>query len=661
MKKWFSWMLALSLLLCCVGAQAEEEPKYFYSDNPDIAIHQVGYPRQCYFSDGEAAYRLADGELWMLDKDFEPAAKLCDTTAMAGYACEGGIVLACPTEKGYRFEWLDGEVLFEAESDRLIREFVIVGDCLAARWMYTDGDEGEEDGTRLTAYHLDGQEISVPFESVFDMDPADNGEIWVLPSDVGYGRAEGVFLWNPETGKTRQWQTDIEMPAAICNLPVGFACAALHDDVYVEEMPGEARSVGRIEYDGGYGMADYGLFARGTKVCFYNYIGVGIDFKGKLEHFVFDLEQKAENVLTLVNCAVLDDERMRTAVSMFEAEHPGMRVQFEEIEGEQLNTMLMAKEEGLDVLYLSNYDVPTYVEAGVLADLNESPEVEARLVDWIDLDGVTTWKGMRFGILAEMSIDGMQMNESLAEYLPEGLNPKELSWRELLEAGAKFNGDTNGDGHADIRLWCDNRRFPMFLFQYMAAMEDPAEIDFDTEEFRELMGLYRQCMQGGGFADAIETDPDTAIFTLGSIDTLNTVENLPLPALEGAPATTCSIFAMGVNRASLNRELAMEFLANYASVEAQSKGGYGDSTDRDYRFSCLKDSSVHEEYAELSEGERATLEANKRLFSGTRMRVMLQDFTVYCGDQIEAYLDGQIELDELIQNLQQRKQMVLMG
>ncbi len=627
--KGWALALALSLLLCCMGAQAEAEG------------------RNAYFSDGESAYRLSDNVLWKLGEELKPAERVCGTEAAAGFVDAQGIILAVPTEAGYRFERVNGEALFEVESERELLEFAVAGDCLLARWRYRygEGEPGTEQGP-LTAWHLDGQEMRAPADTSAAIASAGDGKIWV--------EGDGLRLWDPEAGTSDRWKYGDTLEA-VCGVPGGVAYVS-GGNVFVCDMTGDAHSVGSVErYREATG--ELGLFVRDSTLISY-----WREDEPRIQTYAIGDSEEAAAMLTLVNCAVLDDERMRTAVSMFEAEHPGMRVQFAEIEGERLNTMLMAKEEGLDILYLSNYDVPTYGNAGVLADLNESPEVMAQLENWIDLDGATTWKGMRFGIVTNMCIDGMQMNESLAKYLPDGLNPKELSWRELLEAGAKFNGDTNGDGHADIRLWCGNWRFPMFLFQYMASVEDPAEIDFDTEEFRELMELYRQCMQGGGFADAMETDPDTAIFTLGSIDTLNTWENLPLPALEGAPATTCDIFAMGVNRASSNRELALEFLANYASVEAQSKGGYGDLIDdRYYYFSCLKDSSVHEEYAELSESERATLEANKRLFSETRMRVMLRDFTAYCGDQIEAYLDGQIELDELIQNLQQRKQMVLMG
>lgn len=176
--------------------------------------------------------------------------------------------------------------------------------------------------------------------------------------------------------------------------------------------------------------------------------------------------------------------------------------------------------------------------------------------------------------------------------------------------------------------------------------------------------MYRQCEQNGAFSDMYGSDdPDSAILSVGDLTVLNAEKNMPLPSLEqvGAPSTTCSIFGIGVNRNSTNKVLAIELLANYASVRAQSENSFSDEQNRRYCFSLLKDSTVHEAYASLTDVERNQLEENKVLFSQTKLNMAVRDFTPYCGDQVEAYLNGTIELDGLIQNLQHRLQMVLMG
>lgn len=283
---------------------------------------------------------------------------------------------------------------------------------------------------------------------------------------------------------------------------------------------------------------------------------------------------------------------------------------------------------------------------------------------WIDMDGASTWMGTRFGVLMGVNLSCLRVNEALVNYLPEELNLEQLSWRQLMEAGIEFPEDEDGDGRTDLHLWRDARRFPAFLFQYLAAFDDPSDVNFDTKEFRELMAIYRQCEQNGAFSDMYGSDdPDSAILSVGDLTVLNADKNTPLPSLEqvGTPSTTCSIFGIGVNRNSTNKVLAIELLANYASVRAQSENSFSDEQNRRYCFSLLKDSTVHEAYASLTDVERNQLEENKALFSQTKLNMAVRDFTPYCGDQVEAYLNGTIELDGLNQNLQHRLQMVLMG
>lgn len=294
-----------------------------------------------------------------------------------------------------------------------------------------------------------------------------------------------------------------------------------------------------------------------------------------------------------------------------------------------------------------------------MEDLNDHPEVMAQLDNWLDLEGATTWNGVRFGVLMDISVDVLDFNDSLAEFLPEGLNLEQLTWTDLLTAGAQFQGDTDGDGRQDVWLLQGSRRFPPFLFQYIMRDDDIDALNFDTEQFRELMTLYRQCVQNGAFADYSDCGSGSAVFAAGSASVVDSRSYLALPEMDGAPLTTCSVMSLGVNRASPNKALALELLANYCSVEAQKCVYTGEAGNAYFGF--LQDLTAYEVYDQLSDGAKAAMEDNKALFEQTRLKWFAREFNVFCGDQIEAYIDGEIELDELVESLQQRKQMVLRG
>lgn len=607
-----------------------------------------GDSENTYLSDGETAYRLTDGGLWKLDEAWQLSEKVCHTEADTAFVGEAGTILAVPTDGGYRFELLGGDVLFEVETDRSLRAFVATGDCLVALWRYrpeeipsySDGSEGP-----LTAYRSDGQEVYTPCYAAGAIALDADGNVLVAKYEANATPA--ILRWDTASGMVREVM-EVDGATAMCAVQNQIAYV-YRNGVYIADETGNTRLLGEAAQ-----CAETGLFACGAQVAAYCLWGEPL-----LQ--TFDLSTPSAAALTLINCSDFNDDRMKQAISMLREKHPDVNVQFVDMEPEKLNTALMANEPGIDLLYMGNFDAVNYVNAGVVEDLNEHPEVLAQLDHWLDVSGATTWNGVRFGVLMDISVDVLQFNESLREHLPEGLDPERLTWTDLLAAGAQFQGDTNGDGRQDVWLWQGSRRFPAFLFQYIMSADDPDALSFDTEQFRELMTLYRQCVQSGAFADQSDCAPESAVFVTGMRSALETEPCLPLPELEveGAPATTCFVMALGVNRGSTNKALALELLANYCSVEAQKCIVTG-TADRAY-FGLLRDSAVYEGYDRLSDSAKATVDASRALFERTRLKWYARDFNAYCGDQVEAYLDGRIELDELIRNLQQRKQMVLMG
>ncbi|MDO4356529.1 MAG: extracellular solute-binding protein [Clostridia bacterium] len=625
--------LLLALLLCFGAAHAEgsAEPKHFY------------------FSDGETAYRLSDGGLWELDEALQPTGKLCDTEAVAGFADAEGIALAVPTEAGYRFERVGGEVLLEVENGRVLREFAVSGDCIVALWRYLSEERPEySDGSEglLTAYRLNGEEVYTPCYAAGAIALEADGSVLVAQYEPNGPKT--IVRWDLASGMVRDVM-DVDGATAMC-ASQGTIAYVYRGGVYAADDAGNSRLLGEAVQ-----AADVGLFASGTRIAAY-------DRSGEPSMQIFDLAEASDKVtLTLVNCSDFNDDRMKKAIEMLREAHPDVDVRFVDMEAEPLNTALMANDEGLDLLYMNNFDAVNYVSAGVVEDLNDHPEVLAQLDGWIDLDGAMTWNGVRFGVPMDVNVNVLEFNEALAEFLPDGLDPNQLTWRALLDAGAQFSGDTDGDGRRDVWLWQDSRRFPAFLFQYIMSGDDLSALDFDTEAFRELMTLYRQCVQNGAFADYSDCDSSAAVFAASMKSALDTKTSLPLPEQEvpGAPLTTCTVMMLGVNRGSPNKALALELLADYCSAEAQ-KRVYTGSSEYAY-FGFLRDLSAYEGYGQLSDSAKAAVEANRALFEQTKMSWNSREFNIYCGDQIEAYLDGEIELDELIQNLQQRKQMVLMG
>ena len=109
------------------------------------------------------------------------------------------------------------------------------------------------------------------------------------------------------------------------------------------------------------------------------------------------------------------------------------------------------------------------------------------------------------------------------------------------------------------------------------------------------------------------------------------------------------------------REYAIEFLEIYASEQIQSTLFYGEPRDRS-SFCLLENSALNNElYQLLNDEEKALVEKSKAYMSEVTMSWQSGQFNAEFGDKVEMYVAGLIDLDTLIDDLQERLQMILQG
>ena len=219
------------------------------------------------------------------------------------------------------------------------------------------------------------------------------------------------------------------------------------------------------------------------------------------------------------------------------------------------------------------------------------------------------------------------------------------SWNELFEYGRNLLDITG------TPLISDRIRFPVVVDQYMAYCCINGIIDFDTPLFRELISGYKKAYEDGVI---VEMGEDAYFIVTNASAYPHENSYYPLPQIEGTDVNTASIYALSVVSDSNMSDAAMDFLAYYAAVDTQSVINY--------------DAPGAGLIADIGIYEHGSYEVSKtdEMLWGTLINSCVclpnnVDFSIYMGDQIEAYMRDEITLDELIDRLSFMYEMTVSG
>lgn len=367
---------------------------------------------------------------------------------------------------------------------------------------------------------------------------------------------------------------------------------------------------------------------------------VTADYAGnRLIYFPVAGDEKTQK-LVIANATQVRDRRMDAAVEKFNEKYPDVEICFVDIGSEQLSAMLMSGESDIDILYVSNYTLPVYRESGAICDLYSHSGLMTAMTEWYEMPylykaGVYHVPTMVFPLV-------LCRNEEF-DILSEFAYP--YSWNELFEYGRNLLDITG------TPLISDRIRFPVVVDQYMAYCCINGIIDFDTPLFRELISGYKKAYEDGVI---VEMGEDAYFIVTNASAYPHENSYYPLPQIEGTDVNTASIYALAVVSDSNMSDAAMDFLAYYAAVDTQGVINY--------------DAPGAGLIADIGIYEHGSYEVSKtdEMLWGTLINSCVclpnnVDFSIYMGDQIEAYMRDEITLDELIDRLSFMYEMTVSG
>ncbi|MDO4357455.1 MAG: extracellular solute-binding protein [Clostridia bacterium] len=629
MKKWlYAWACALCLLALAGNAALAEDGE--------------GLNAVCAM--GEQVYLLENNALWTLDEELQPEERIHTfTQELSGFcAYDGAFYFAFEDGGKVRFVRRTSdnrlEPLFDVEAERRLTQLLVAEDRLVALWQFTPEEEPQHqfiNNYRPTAYTLTGEPLELPFDEVASVAAS---QPYGLLYTVFEATGTRLCAMDWEDGGTRELSVS-GFINAMAEAPDG---AGLYyddgDQLYrYDYATGEVESLGL--WEGTDEQTE--LACVGERVIRYA-------SRGDMNREVYGDDVEEKQVLTIVNMSA-DSDYMREVIRRFERAHPDVRVKVENDTEEQLLTMLMAGERGMDILSIQTADIPRFVRSGAFLNLDEDPELKRQMEEeWVGSQAFYM-EGIRYGVPWYFEVCCIRANESLAQYAPE-IDWENATWLDVLREAEQMETDVTGDGVPDICFLEEgNVCYPMWVNQYVASFEHAEDVRFDTEEFRMLAEQYRRCVQAG----AIRDDGTSALFFRVELHWPDGQAFEPMPTVNGRRVAPAYIGALMIPIRAANRELALDFLKCYDSEDMQHFIDWGE-------MSWAADSALYPAYDHFSAQEKEIVERQKAYADECAKSYFCHGVGLD-GDLLGQYLNDEITLDELVITAERKLRMYLLG
>lgn len=364
-------------------------------------------------------------------------------------------------------------------------------------------------------------------------------------------------------------------------------------------------------------------------------------------------EVEDECTLKFINTEYVFDSAMYEALEHFQEDYPNVKIEVEEASQEQLITKLLSGKGDIDVFYLNSYNLHAMVAAGAIYNLDDDDQLSEALKNWVGNSAMCI-DGVRYGVPFQVKADFLVPNESLRKYAPE-IDWSSADWMDVFEAALQMPVDVNGDGTQDIWFMWDAVAAPVWMNQYICSFDSPDEISFETEVFREMLDAYKKCVQNNLILDMSTNfeQQGLAVVKAGYYDSLlDCEEYYPLPLIGQERVIGATTHSLAIAKNSKNAEYALIFLQYVVDDHAQqAQEGIG----------YARDSEIYECYNDLTAEEKAAVENAKQYIDSAKLKWSSGDFNIFAREQMELYLMDKISIDDLVQGLQQKLQMVLWG
>ena len=566
-----------------------------------------------------------------------------DVTMNGIAACERGVYIILPTDQSNDVFLLSTEREMHYQFSipyGKIRTMFATSEGLVI--LYEPNFEGESEldfeGV-MELYSYEGHKKSLAINKALNIATTDTNSLYVTTFNDFEARLIKLDVQN------NLFEIVLE-GAMVAALPLTeqIYCIAANDRLYQYELPHSINQFARV---------DANEFAPPCLVTVDGFLYVLAS--GELNVYEKSAIGKIDsaNELVLVNCTDIGDFRLTNAIDKFEMKYPEKKVIMVERERDLLLTELMAGESQYDILFIDSASLDNYKATGVTIDLAEHDNLMQMFDDWIPVTRAAEFDRKLACVPAYVSAPLLYVNTTLKPFLKTEI-PFETSWESFFSLAQHFDTDTNDDGVADAKFLAENLYYPDFIYQFVSANQKNEKIDFSSPVFIRVLEMYKDLVKEGFVVDMFGDDnSEAALFIAGRSLEPETNEFISLPKFEDSGVyIPAYVHGLGISRFSTKLDYAVEFLMMYASIDNQIPP---------VGFGFIKDVSLYPEMKNLTGTQAEQIVKYTEYFEKVSPAWINTEFAIYVTEVLEKYLSDDLTVNDVVDMLNQKVEMIRMG
>lgn len=445
--------------------------------------------------------------------------------------------------------------------------------------------------------------------------------------------------------------------------------------IYAYTPGGETTEIGEIP------VGESSIFGLGFSA---EHIFVQAD--GKLMRYTLkDFEKQApERTLNIcLDIGAEGDMRFTQAIRLFQEKYPDVKVKQERVGREDLVLSLMSGEKTCDVFLMDPQATDPLERAGLFADMSAYPQITQALENWLEMDGLLyDSQGRLIRVPTSIEIASCWAVPYVHHYdllIESGLEiPMEPMNYEQFRSLCKQAREKG------IYLYSTETRLSEVEALYTALYADPMNgvLNYDTPEFREMMEYWKSLKdedlvlffdsQDNGYEN--RKNNETYLYSIDLGERGISYHRDPAvrkwiypPTPDGTPIAPARVEALYLYAYGAQMDLAADFIATFASVEAQA-------AEYDCYNLFLKDLTLYNNYEtwttpyltsyparwpEIGTVEEMDVypeefEQNAELYACAVPVRFMDEVRLPFYRFTEQYMNGEISLDELIAALNEK-------
>jgi len=383
---------------------------------------------------------------------------------------------------------------------------------------------------------------------------------------------------------------------------------------------------------------------------------------GIIMYTIGNAQSIEERTLTLVTGEYLEyanSVQMVNAIASLQALVPETVIEIRNFSGdywkEQMITALMANEDGMDVLPMTNDMFEVYTQHNLLTNLSDAPGFQSNISSWLDITDLLSNKGALLCVPVEIVPVYYFWNEKLGKQYEIEKPSESWSWGDMTDM---MDSILSKASSTQVQLFAERSLYiPTMFWQYTSSswqefIDD--EKSYDTQEFRDLLATCKDLWERKLIQDfdfGVLPEPSTVLVIAGayiSRDTYTAGENwslVTLPRLQNERFMPVGMYTLGANSQSSNRDLSAQLLQIYSSKENIEKSGQQPGL-------ILNDTSY---WKSLSESDRYISDAEASAFRkyvayGSR-DIDDEAITKTAWEIFPKYIAGDLTVDDVIRRM----------